>query len=162
MLLKKRLLDTSGPLSFDHLSGKQLIAEITSAYPFVFQRRDFGRKHEVGMARVVSYELAFHKLAHSLFQGIHILPILSKCFFVSTYDDAISEVTWTKKIFVKPVPGPEREIALTMSSGFKLDKAPDGWSLKPLIRQKTVLSEEFLQKRGWQFDVLPPFGQSVS
>ena len=90
MQLRKGTLDTTAPLSFDHISGKSLIDEIVADYPFVFQRRDFGRKHEVAMARKVSYELAFQKRPNSLFHRARIIPILSRCFLISTYDDKIS------------------------------------------------------------------------
>jgi len=161
MQIKKGTLDTSAPLSFDHVSGKSLIDEIVADFPFVFQRRDHGQKHEVAMARKVSYELAFQKLPNSLFHGARISPILSRCFLISTYDDKISEVTWANKILVAPVAGKGNEIALKFGSGFKLDRTPDGWTLKPLLRRKVVLSEAFLKKRGWQFDVLSPIGGSA-
>jgi hypothetical protein len=161
MQITRGTLDTSAPLSFDQISGKSLIDEISADFPFVFQRRDQGQKHEVAMARKVSYELAFKKLPNTLFRGARLLPILSRCFLLSMYDDKISEVTWANRILVVPVAGKGNEIALKFGSGFKLDRSPDGWTLKPLLRRKVVLSESFLKKRGWQFDVLPPFGGSA-
>ncbi|HUY36262.1 MAG TPA: hypothetical protein VMV69_26225 [Pirellulales bacterium] len=157
-LLRKGKLDMSVPSAFDQLSGKSLIDELVLIYPFVFQRRDDGRKREIGMAREVAYELVFQKLRDSLFHGVRLHPTLLQCYFISTYDDSISEITWASKLQVRPFRGSGKGLALSFRSGFKLDKTMDGWTVKPLVRRKTVLSEDFLRKRGWRFDVLPPFG----
>jgi len=157
-LLRKGKLSTSALSTFDQLSGQSLIDELVLVHPFVFQRRDCGRKHEIGLAREVAYELVFQKLPRSLFHGVRVYPTLLRCYLISTYDDAISEITWASRIQVRPVSGKGKGLALSFRSGFKLDKTIDGWSVKPLLRRKTVVSEESLSKRGWQFDVLPPFG----
>ena len=156
--LRKGTLDTTALQSFDHLSGKSLIDEIFADYPVVFQRRDHGRKHEVALARKVSYELTFKNVPNSLFPNARIVPIISRCFLISTYDDKISEITWANRIQVVAVSGKDQELALKFGSGFKLDRTPDGWTLKRLVRRKVVLSETFLKTRGWQLDALPPFG----
>jgi hypothetical protein len=157
-MLRKGKLNTSVLSTFDQLSGQSLIDELILIYPFVFQRRDCGRKREIGMAREVAYELVFQKLPHSLFHGVRVYPTLLRCYLISTYDDAISEITWASGILVRPVSGNGKGLALSFRSGFKLDRTIDGWTVKPLHRRKTIISEEFLSKRGWQFDVLPPFG----
>lgn len=159
--IRKGTLDTSAPFSLDHISGKSLVHELVKDYPRVFQRRDHGQKHEVAMASKVIYEMAFQKLLNSSFHGARVIPILSRCFLISTYDDRVSEVTWTNRILVMPAAGKRGEIALKFGSGFKLDRTPDGWTLNPLLRRKVILSEDFLKARGWQFDVLPLFGGSA-
>ncbi len=167
-LLRKGKLNTSSPVSFEQLSGQALIAELRPSFPFVFLQRTLGRKQEIGMAREVSYEFMFRKLPESLFHAVQLHPALSKCFLISTYDDAISEITWVTRIQVRPAPvGQEnpvgqKKLALTFRSGFKLDKTIDGWTIKRLRHKTTMLREEFLKNRGWQFDVLPPFGGMAS
>jgi hypothetical protein len=159
--IRKGILDTTAPLSFDQISGKSLIDEIVVDFPVVFQRRDHGRKHEIAVARKFSYEMTFRTSPNSLFPSSRIIPIISRCFLISTYDDKISEVTWANKISFLPVTGKADEIALKFGSGFKLDHTPDGWTLKPLLRRKVVLSQAFLKNRGWQFNVLSPIGGSA-
>jgi hypothetical protein len=44
-----------------------------------------------------------------------------------------------------------------MGRGYKLDRTPDEWVVRPLKRQRVALSEEFLRKRGWKFQAMFPF-----
>lgn len=160
-LLRNGSLNTASPLSFEQLSGKLLIDDLKLTYPFVFQERDCGMKHEIGLARRVSYELVFHAVSGSIFQGVQLYPLLSRCFFISTYDDEISEITWATKVRIKPIAGEKSKLGLSFGGGYKLDKTIDGWTMTPLLKRETVLTEESLQHRGWQFHVLPPFGMTT-
>ena len=71
--------------------------------------------------------------------------------------DSISEITMTASIRVRPEEGASRELILKMGRGYKLDRTPDGWVLKPLQRRAVTLAEDFLSKRGWKFEALLPF-----
>ena len=58
---------------------------------------------------------------------------------------------------VKPKKGHPREVILTSSRDFKLDRTPDGWEIKALHKRAVAPSGDFLLKRGWKFDALAPF-----
>lgn len=156
--LRRGTLNLASPLSFEQFSGRMLIDELRRSFPFVFQEHDRGTKHEIGLAGRVSYELEFQAVPGSLFQGVRLAPLLSRCFLISMYDDEISEITWASKIRIRPIPGPTARVGLTFGRGYKLDKTIDGWALTPLLKRETILTEDFLKQRGWQFHVLPPFG----
>jgi hypothetical protein len=129
---------------------------MTGLYPILFQERRIGRKHEVGRARSSKLELAVRKLPDTLFPSVHPLMVLSKCLFVNSYDDSISGITVTSSIRVWPKGGSAKDAILKLGSGFKLDRAPDGWTIKPLKGRPVTLSEDFLRERGWKFEALRP------
>ena len=110
------------------------------------------------MARSLKFEFAARNLSDSPFLNLHMFPILRRCLFMSSYEGAISEITVIVGIHVKPKKGRQsHEVVLTTSRGFKLDRTPDGWEIKPLHKQAVALSEAFLIKKGWKFDALVPF-----
>ena len=70
----------------EQLSAKELISDLGSLYPIVFQERHVGTKHEVGMARSLRFEFAVRKVSDSLFPHVSLLPVLARCLFVSSYE----------------------------------------------------------------------------
>jgi hypothetical protein len=141
----------------EQLSARRLISDLREFYPVMFQERRVGRKHEVGMARSIRFELAVRKLPDSLFYHVFLFPFLARCMFVSSYEDSISEITVAANIRVKPKEGASREVILKMGHGYKLDRTPDGWVTKPLPGRAATFTEDLLSKRGWKFEVLVPF-----
>lgn len=139
------------------LSANELVADIRAAYPVLFQERFVGRKHEIGVARAVRFEFSAHKLRDSLLPGVCLLPVLWKCVFVSSYNDVLSEITSVASIHVRPVWNTPHSTLLKLGSGVKFDCTAEGWAVKPLRRRRVTLSDDFLRKRGWKFDVLAPF-----
>jgi DNA-binding transcriptional LysR family regulator len=133
-----------------------LVSDLRTSYPVLFQERSISRKREVGVARSIRLELAAHQLATSPFQAIHLLPVLWRCVLVSSYDNVISELTAISSITVRPS-RTTGEVILRMGRGYKLDRTPDEWVVRPLKRQRVALSEEFLRKRGWKFQAMFPF-----
>jgi len=156
--LREGKLDPSGIPSFDSESAIALVTELQQKFPFVFQQRTLDGKQEIALARKVAYRLSFGKINGSLFHSVRMLPTLEGCYFISSYNDQISGVTWCRRIRVTPRSKGKKSLILAMGPGFKLDRTIDGWSMKPLRPRKTELSEKLLQERGWRFDVLPPFG----
>jgi hypothetical protein len=156
-LLRSGKLDVASVAPLEQLVASGLIADLRSLYPVMFQERVIGRKHEVGMARSLQFEFAIRKQPDSHFPQVLLLPVLRKCLFVSSYDDAISEVTTTASILVGQKIGATKEVVLKMERGYKLDRTPDGWALKPLRKRAVTLSETFLIQRGWRFESLVPF-----
>ncbi len=51
------------------------------------------------------------------------------------------------------------DVTLKMGGGYKLDKTPDGWTVKRLERRTITLTEPFLVQRGWNFDVFGVFAK---
>jgi hypothetical protein len=141
----------------DALSARELMAELQRSYPVKFQERDIGRKHEVALARSIRYELGFGNRHISIFSPIRLLPVLRSCVFASCYGDSLSEITTATYVYVKPTRKPVKGLILKMGRGFKLDKSPDGWALNSIEGREVNLSLDFLEKRGWQFDVFVPF-----
>lgn len=144
--------------TFETLSARQFVDDLLDAYPFVFQRRERGRKREIGMARSVAYRLEFRKQRHAVLHRGYMLPWLERCFLVSAYDDRLSEITWIRRIYARPLAATERGLSLSFSRGYKLDRTIDGWVMQALPRTNAQLAHDLLVRRGWQFDALPPFG----
>ena len=137
------------------------MADLQRLYPVKFQERDIGRKHEVALARSIRYELGFGNRGLSIFSPIRLLPVLRSCVFAGCYGDSLSDITTATSVYVKPTRKPVKGLILRMGRGFKLDKGPDGWALNPIEGRAVNLSLEFLEKRGWQFDLFLPFRNIV-
>ncbi len=156
--LRHGQFDPSAAPSIESLSAKSFVDDMRRQYAFVFQERRVGRKTEIGMAQNVSYMLTFQHVPNSLLQGVRLYPSLEKCFLISYYGDEITEIAWARRILVRPSRTDGSGLFVSFTNGTKLDKTVDGWRTKPLNRKKVLLSEDLLRKRGWQFDILPPFG----
>jgi hypothetical protein len=164
----EELLDRIGsgihdPADTDFLGGisaQEFLGQLDSAYSLRFQERRLGHKWEVGAARSVRHEIVSLSRRNSVFPLLFLLPVLRRCLFVSGEDEAVTGIATATRLVLKPIWKPFQGLALTMGRGFKLDNAPDGWAIKPVTKQTTKLSEEFLRKRGWRFDVLcsPGYG----
>ena len=137
----------------EQMSADELVSDLQETHPVLFQERSIGRKHEVGMARALRFEFSSRQSRDSLFPAVHLVPILWRCVFVSSYGNAISEITMTASVRVRPAWGVANEAVLKLGSGFKLDKTPDGWVGEvgrttngyPLRR---ILAEKGLEIRG--------------
>src|SRR5580692_1186456 len=88
--IKRNRWDAALQAYFEQLSAKDLIDELLIDHPIVFQKRQIGRKNEIGMAHEIIYELRARKLPDSLFSGVYVLPKFRHCFLISSYDDAVS------------------------------------------------------------------------
>jgi hypothetical protein len=152
-LLRNGTLDVSNPLSFEQLTLSSFTNDLLATHGYVFQRRQIGRKLEIGMARKVSFQMTFQASSRSLFLNSRLYPNLVDCYLLSGYDDVLSEITWAQRLYVRPAAG-QREVTLAFGRGYKLDKSDEGWTLKPLLRRRVKLSEQVLSQRGWQFDLL--------
>jgi len=158
LIIRLRLgkLDAADASAFEGISARELVEDLRFLYPVVFQERRVGRKSEVGMARRVKFELAARKLPHSAFVPMVLRPVLSRCLFLSAYEDSISEISVSAGIGVWPKGDAVRALSLKMGNGYKLDRTPDGWAVKLVRARGVVLAEAFLADRGWKFDALTP------
>ena len=159
--LRKGIASSELQQHLEQMSGKALVEELRVDYPIVFQERTFGRKYEIGLARKVSYEVAFRPVAGSSFPTIRLHSLLAHCFLISAYDDVISGVTWATKLRIRPVRRKEPTLGLSFGSGYRFDKTVDGWVMTALLKRESLLAEEFLQKRGWQLQALTPLGMKA-
>lgn len=137
-----------------HLS--ELIANLRGQYPVRFQERAIGRKREVGMAQSIRFNLTPYRVPGSRFLSMHLRPVLQRCLLVSAYDDLISEVTHVVGIRIRPGGTQAGALVLKMGRGYKLDRDADVWLVKPIEPKAVTLSEDFLARRGWNFDALVP------
>ena len=143
----------------DRLAPDELISDLSRSYPVVFQERTIRDKHEIGMARKIALETVARHVPGSVFSRYRIVRAIKHCVLVSSYGDSLSEITVLSEIRVRPKNGPSFEVAITTSRGHKLDRTPDGWSIKPLKHRSVTFSESFLLARGWRFEVFGVFSQ---
>ena len=145
--------DASDGLALEHTSADEFLRELGD-YAFVFQERRFNAKWELGRARRVSLETVVLRNSAARFPTVLMLPCLRDCLFISGEGGAITGLSRVTKIMLRPIHKPARGLALSTSRGFKFDQTVDGWMLKPLTKCTVKLTDEFLQQRGWKFDVL--------
>ncbi len=152
-------LDAANPMTQEQLSSVDVASDLRDVYPLVFQERRIRSKHEIGMARSISLETSYHQFPNSHFFDVHLFHTLRKCVFISYYNDSLSEITTISRIQVVPKGGVALDVTLKMGGGYKLDRTPDGWTLKRLKKHSTTLTEPFLLKRGWNFEVFGVFAK---
>lgn len=155
--LRSGSLNAEGAAFFDQFSAADFLQQVRDHYPVVFQQRSIGRKAEHGLARSLQFELTVPANGQQMFPPVHLFPVFRHCLLISTYDDYLSGIALAKTLRIRPSSSGPGPLVVTLGSGFKLDKMPDGWVLKTLARRSTVLSEAFLRSRGWQFDRMRPF-----
>jgi hypothetical protein len=138
-------------------SAHEFLADLDSVYQCRFQERRLRNKWEVGVARSLRFEIVSLSAKGAFFPILVMVPVFRNCFFLSGDADTVTGIGVATRLLVRPIRKPFRGVALTTGRGFKLDRAPDGWDLKPLATRTVKLTNEFLQKRGWRFDSLQPF-----
>jgi hypothetical protein len=90
----------------------------------------------------------------SIFASLRWVPTYINCLMLNVEDDSLTGISRLTRLTVWEVHKPTRGLALKAGHGFKLDRTPDGWAVKPLRKRIVKLSEEFLVERGWRFDHL--------
>jgi len=119
-----------------------------------FQERRIGKKWEISLARTLRAELAIRPVAGGIFTSFHLLPVYRNCLTLNVENDTVTGISRLTRLTVWGVKKPEPGLALKTGHGYKLDKTPDGWIIKPLGKRVVRLSEQFLRGRGWRFDHL--------
>jgi hypothetical protein len=138
----------------EQLKPDDLLADLAEVYPLRFQERHLSKKWEVGMARRLRFELVARFSRGSQLPTLLLVPVLRQCLLLSGEGQAITGISTIRRIVVRPIHKPSHGLALTTSGGFKFDKLPDDWEVKPLGKRTVKLTEDFLRQRGWQFDRL--------
>jgi hypothetical protein len=157
--IKQGDFDLSRADLLDRFLPEEFLAGLSEAYPVVFQERQIRDKREVGMAREVVLETVARPIPGSSFLQFNIFPTIKRCILVSYYSTKLSEISVLSEIRVRPRGGPSLDVILKMGRGYKLDRTPDGWSVKRLKGRSVHLSESFLQSRGWKFEVFGMFSR---
>jgi hypothetical protein len=141
-------------MGLEQLKADDLLAALAPVYPLRFQDRRLAKKWEVGLARSLRFELVARCFRGSQFPTLMLVPVLSRCLLLSGEAEAVTGISTSSRIVVRPIHKPFHGLALTTSRGFKLDKFPDGWEVKPLVKRTVKVTEDFLRQRGWRFDLL--------
>lgn len=145
----------------ERTKASDLLAELVSDYSLRFQERRVGEKWELGLARSLRHELSARVPCNSSFPIVLLIPVLRSCLLLSGEGDRVTGVVATTRLSVKPCRTSSEGLALTTGGGFKLEQAPDGWAVKPLRKRTVKLTEEFLRRRGWHFELLWQFVAGV-
>ena len=152
--LKAGIADPADIQLIEQSLPRDFLDDLGSVYQLRFQERHLGKKWEAGVARALRFEMASISSNGSPYPMLLVIPVFRSCLFLSGEGDAITGISVATRLRAKPIHKPCKGLALTTGRGFKLDRTPDGWQLKPLEKRTVKLSDEFLQKRGWHFDAL--------
>ena len=155
--LKIGVFDPADVQFLEQTSAHEFHAHLESVYCCQFQERRLRDKWELGVARSWRFELTALSSKGSVFPLMIAVPVFRNCLFLTSEADVITGISVATRLTARPIRKPIRGLALALGRGFKLDRMPDGWRLKPLGRRTVKLTDEFLQKRGWRFESLQPF-----
>jgi hypothetical protein len=152
--LRAGQLDQTDAAHLEQLKADELLAALALVYPHRFQERHLSNKWEVGMARSRHFELVARFFRGSQLPSLMLVPVLGQCLLLSGEVEAVTGISTSPRLVVRPIHKPFHGIALTTSRGFKLDRFPDGWEVKSLAKRTVRLTEDFLRQHGWRFDLL--------
>lgn len=155
--LKAGVFDPMDVQTLEQAPLHDFLAEVEAAYPVRFQERRIREKWEIGLARRLRLELASFSSNRACFPLLVMMPVFRHCLFLSGEGDAITGIGLATRLMVKPIQKPFQGLALTTGRGFKLERTPDGWDIKPLMKRTVKLTDDFMQKRGWRFDLMHQF-----
>src|SRR2546426_1010215 len=125
--LRTGQLDAADLVHLDQLKAGDLLADLAPIYPIRFQERRLSQKWEVSMAGSLSFELVPRFFRGSQLPILMLVPVLGKCLLLNGEAEAVTGISTSPRIVVRPIRKPFHGLALTTSRGFKLDKSPDGW-----------------------------------
>jgi hypothetical protein len=153
--LQSRQLSVDDGETLSTIPWTTVIADLRNRYPVVFQERVVGSKEEIGLCSSIRATAPAKNGAESPFVAADTVPLLENCVFLSSYHGKLSELTTIKSITVFPGRHAD-DFNIRMEAGIKLDRTPDGWSVKRLNDQQSELSTDFMQKRGWKLPLIFP------
>ena len=152
--LREGSFDPADTAMLEQISAKELVDDLKSVYRVIFQERQIGKKWEISLAKRFRAELKFQTNPKGIFVSCRLVPAYVICVMLNVEDNALTGISTISRLTVWAVAKPEPGLALKSGHGFKLDKTPDGWSVKPMRSKLVKLSDTFLQSRGWRFDHL--------
>jgi hypothetical protein len=154
--LSSRLISLDDAELLKAIPSATVIRELRSRYSVVFQERSIGAKKELGLCKSIESSPFVNSASDSPNVAFHLVSKLIDCVFLSLYDDRLSELSAIESITVAPSKVADYLI-VHLGAGTKLDRTPDQWFVKRLKSQKTELSTEFLNKRGWNLQLILPY-----
>ncbi len=155
--LRRGILDAADTTMLEQTPANHLVDELKSVYRLTFQERRIGRKWEISLARSFRAELAIRPVPEAVFVSFLLVPAYLNCLMLNIEDDYLTGISRLTRLTAWAVSAPEAGLVLKSGRGFKLDKTPDGWAIKPMRKRVVKLSGEFLRMRGWRFDHLKQF-----
>jgi hypothetical protein len=155
--LRRGILDPADTTMLEQTPANHLVDELRSVYRFTFQERRIARKWEISLARSFRAELAIRPVPEAIFVSFLLVPAYLNCLMLNIEDNYLTGISRLTRLTAWAVNEPEQGLVLKSGRGFKLDKTPDGWAIKPMRKRVVKLSGEFLRVRGWRFDHLKQF-----
>src|SRR5713101_5200550 len=155
--LQRGILDPADTTMLGQTSASHLVDELRSVYRITFQERRIGKKREIALARSFRAELAIRPLPEAVFVSFLLVPAYLNCLMLNIEDNYLTGISRLSRLTAWAVSEPEGGLVLKSGRGFKLDKTPDGWVIKPMRKRVVKLSGEFLRVRGWRLDHLKQF-----
>jgi hypothetical protein len=153
--VKNGILDPADTALLEQVSAAQMVAELRSSFPVLYQERRIGRQWEISLARSVRAELRSPAMVAGALASFRVVHVYVNCVTLVAENDRVTGITREPRITVWAVRRPEPGLAVKSGSGFKLDLFPDGWMIQPIGGKRTVkLSEQLLRKYGWRFDLI--------
>jgi hypothetical protein len=152
--LGRGIFDPADATTLEQSSATNIVNGLMSVYRITFQERRIGRKWEISLARSFRAELALRPVPEAVFVSFLLLPAYLDCLMLNSEDDSITGISRLTRLTAWAAIEPGGGLLLKSGHGFKLDKTPDGWAIKPLRKRLVKLSGEFLRARGWRFDHL--------
>ncbi len=155
--LRKGTLDPEDTDLLEQTPANLIVNEFRPSFPITIQERRIGRKWELSIARSLRAELKLDPKPDGIIATFLLVPAYIDCLMLSIDDDLLTGISRQTRLAAWAIRRPEGGLAIRSGRGFKLDRTPDGWSIKPLRRRIVKLSAEFLRSRGWRFDHLMQF-----
>ncbi len=151
--VKRGILDPADTVMLEQTSACQLVDELRSAFPVVFQERRIGKQWEISFARSVRRELRSHALVAGALVSFRVVPVYVNCVAVVAENDVVTGISRETRIAIWVVRKPEPGLAVKSGRGFKLDHFPDGWLIQPTGGRTVKLWSTCCASHGWRFDL---------
>jgi hypothetical protein len=156
--IKKGTFEPGDTALLDQMPADELVAELRSGrYGLTFQERHIGKKWEVSLARTLRAELIQRRIPEAVFVSLQLVPAYIECVMINSENNRVTGISRTSRLTVWLVTKPELGLALRSGSGYKLDRTPDGWEMKPMKKRTVKLPAGLLRSRGWRFEHLQQF-----
>lgn len=149
----------------DYLEGHDAfatLAELRRKFSLIVQERNIGKKSEYLLTNRIRSNLMGIPANGAAYDPATQARVESfgttECIALSIEDNRITGISRMAKLRARPVAdSAPRSWRIRSGYGFKLQRAPDGWSLERLPTKSVDLTDAFLQSRGWQFNQLGQF-----
>jgi hypothetical protein len=152
-LLRRGEFDAALAAQMNKVSFDDVVTQLRADRPAVFLERKLSRKHELGLARAIRWELGVG-LVGTPPAPVRFGLVLRSCLLLSGYDGRLTEITVASSIRVHPLAQASGQLRVRMKRAFKLDRMADSWELKQLPSKAANLPESLLVQRGWDPGIL--------